>query len=299
MSFQNFSDTYIPQIDAYMREQLTFKFTDQRSILEDAILYSATNPAKRIRPLLCIATAKLFKQSISSILPLAAAFEMIHAYSLIHDDLPAMDDDDLRRGKPTCHVQFGEDVAILAGDSLNTFAFELLAAELPKFYSAESVVSCIQKFSHACGIFGMAGGQVLDLRNDASQQNLSELETIHRLKTGAIIHACLELPGILSNVSKSDLKVLSHVGQQLGLLFQIVDDILDVKSDSDTLGKTAGKDLEQNKCTYVSFWGLEKAETIARDTLEDIQSKMAHFKSKDFDPTAMDDVISFIYQREY
>lgn len=299
MSFQNFSDTYIPQIDAYIRNKLSFNFDDQRQTLEDAILYSATSPAKRVRPLLCIATAQLFNQKVDSIMPLAAAFEMIHAYSLIHDDLPAMDDDDLRRGKPTCHIKFGEDIAILAGDSLNTFAFELLSKELPLYFDADAVLRCVKDFAHACGIFGMAGGQALDLQNDDSQQELNELETIHRLKTGAIIHACLVLPGVLSRASEKDINVLSHVGQQLGLLFQIVDDILDVKSDSATLGKTAGKDIEQHKCTYVSFWGLDKAEAIAKETLDDIKTHMNYFSDAPYDASRLNDVINFVYSRKY
>ncbi len=297
MTFQKFSDTYIPLVDRYITSQLTHNFSDNRHTLEQAILYSATNPAKRIRPLLCIATAELVTIPVEHIIPLAAAFEMMHAYSLIHDDLPAMDNDDLRRGLPTCHIKYGEDIAILAGDCLNTYCFEMLSTELPKYFEARNVLSCIQKFANSCGIHGMAGGQALDLLNHSKNNNLIELETTHSLKTGAIIHSCFLLPSLLSTTAHKQTHTLSEIGKKVGLLFQIIDDILDVKSDTETLGKTAGKDEEQDKCTYVSYWGLEKAELIAKETYEDILTQINDIDSSK--KQELVNIIDFIYQRQH
>lgn len=261
--FSAFKKSVIPIIDQALSRFIYFEFTDNRATLEKAIEHSLLAPGKRIRPLLCVATYQLFhpdSKDLNRILPLACAIEMIHTYSLIHDDLPAMDDDDLRRGIPTCHKAFGEDIAILAGDSLNTFAFEVMAKELPVHFSYEKTVHAILMLSHACGIHGMAGGQALDLTNATHDEK--GLLLTHALKTGTLLKSCITIPAMVSDASPAIQATLDAFGTKLGLLFQIVDDILDVTQESNTLGKTANKDTEQNKLTYVSLYGLEKAKAI-------------------------------------
>jgi len=282
MNLDTFSQTYKPVIEDYLQNTwLGARFSDSRQILQDAIRYSLTAKAKRIRPLLTLAVFLLYQpiKPISSILPLAGAIEMIHTYSLIHDDLPAMDNDDFRRGVPTCHKQFGEDTAILAGDVLNTYVWELLALELPKFFPADRSLLVIQKLANSLGLEGMAGGQMLDLKADqANLKTFQEdyLNHIHRLKTGALLCASVELPAILLQVDEDSLAHLKKYGADIGLLFQIVDDILDVIGKPEELGKSAGKDSAQNKVTFMSLWGYEKsvqkATELAKSACNHLQS---------------------------
>ena len=173
---------------------VSFKLADDRKYLEEAIHYSVTAPGKRIRPLICLATEKSLTGSTNISTVIGIAIELIHCYSLIHDDLPAMDNDDFRRGKPTCHKAFGEDMAILAGDVLNTYVFEFLANELPKYTTEKKTINVLKMFANACGIQGMAGGQVLDLKSsNNSLATLSQLQQIHNLKTGALLKSCFSL----------------------------------------------------------------------------------------------------------
>ncbi len=266
--FDCFCDTYKPLIESRLLSELIFSFEDPRTVLEEAMRYSLSAKAKRIRPLIILAVFFLYQDSIEKIMPVVVATEMIHTYSLIHDDLPAMDNDDYRRGQLTCHKKFGEDVAILAGDTLNTLAFEILATQLPRHYSAEATIKTIQLLSKACGVHGMSGGQVLDLFGAKHTHNATALEQIHRLKTGAMIHASVMIPAFLECSDNTQLHYLDQFGHQLGLLFQIVDDILDVVGEQELLGKTIGKDLAQNKLTYVHFYGLEEAKKMAKKELE-------------------------------
>ncbi|MFC1752504.1 polyprenyl synthetase family protein [Thermoproteota archaeon] len=281
--FETFSQLYKPDIESTLNDYLTFNLTDPRHALEQAVKYSIGTKAKRVRPLLMIAVYLMFTKEIKKILPLACAIEMIHTYSLIHDDLPSMDNDDFRRGQLTCHKKFGEDIAILAGDTLNTYAFEIIARELPRFYAPEKVISVIQILAENCGIKGMAGGQVLDLKSPVGKSDNKQLIKIHLLKTGALIKACVVLPSLLENNNQVIHNQLTDMGKSIGLLFQIVDDILDVQGEPDVMGKSLDKDEKQNKLTYVRLFGLEQAQKLAEKEAEKALSILAKCESLNTD----------------
>lgn len=226
-------------------------------ILKESMLYSIRAGGKRIRPLFVIAVADMFHNKQKEAYTVGAAVEMIHTYSLIHDDLPSMDNDDLRRGKPTNHVVFGEAFATLAGDALNTLAFGILARM--DNVSPEKKVELINLLSIASGAEGMVGGQVLDIEGENKQLNLAELENVHVNKTGAILRFSIEAGAVLSDASLEDRKALVEFAHHIGLAFQIQDDILDVEGTSEQLGKTAGKDEASNKSTYPSLLTIDGA----------------------------------------
>jgi geranylgeranyl diphosphate synthase, type II len=293
----NFSSEYKHLIESKLKQYLSFKIDDPRAELAEAMLYSISAKAKRIRPLIMIATTKLFNNKVKQIFPLACAIEMIHTYSLIHDDLPAMDNDDFRRGQPTCHKKFGEDIAILAGDTLNTYAFEILAKELPKHYLPENVLQVISMLAIACGVKGMAGGQVLDLKTDISNQDYDYLKKMHALKTGAIIKVCVTLPAILEGASSQELAHLERYGQHLGLLFQIVDDILDVVGKKETLGKSPNKDQEQNKLTYTQLFGLEKAKELMKNEADKAYNQLKSLSG--LNTEILEEMIVYLTKRNF
>lgn len=234
--------------------------------LKEAMRYSALNGGKRLRPMLLIAAGHLSGADAKILYPLGMAIEMIHAYSLIHDDLPAMDDDSLRRGKPTCHIQFDEATAILAGDALLTESFVILSHL--EGISDSAKIKLIQLFSHSAGASGMVGGQMMDLEGEERKITSDELVAIHRLKTGKLIKASILAGAIAGNADEKTLMHLTEFADNIGLAFQVKDDILDVTGTSEELGKTAGKDLEQEKSTYVTLLGLEKATTILDELID-------------------------------
>ena len=230
-----------------------------------AARYSLFAGGKRIRPLLVLAAGEAVGGGRAELLPLACAVELIHTYSLVHDDLPAMDDDDLRRGKPTSHKVFGEAIAILAGDALLTRAFHLLA-EVPKDASEALVrrrLLASAELGRACGTLGLIGGQVMDLESEGKAIDAAALERLHRAKTGALIKASVRGGAILGGASEAELARLSRYADAIGLGFQVVDDVLDATEDAARLGKTAGKDEAAHKATYVSVHGLERARGMA------------------------------------
>jgi geranylgeranyl diphosphate synthase type II len=234
-----------------------------------AVRYSLLAGGKRIRPVLVLASAEAVGGATDDALPLACAVEMIHTYSLIHDDLPAMDDDDLRRGRPTNHKVYGEAVAILAGDALLTRAFHLLA-QLPEDASEERLrrrLAATAILGEACGTAGLVGGQVMDLESEGKAISADALERLHRAKTGALLSACVRGGAVLGGATAEQLERLTRYGSAIGLVFQIVDDILDVTESAAQLGKTAGKDVKAQKATYVSLHGLERARGMAADLL--------------------------------
>lgn len=233
--------------------------------LYTACTYSLENSGKHIRPALYYAAANAVGAKAAPD-QVACAIELIHTYSLIHDDLPAMDDDDLRRGKPSLHKAFDEATAILVGDGMQAKAFELLA-DAPGL-SAEQRIAMVEVLSHASGPRGMVGGQFIDIKATGSDMTLEQLQVMHSLKTGALIRAALALGGIATGGSETQLESLDGYGRHIGLAFQVVDDILDVEGDTQTLGKTRGKDSEANKPTYVRLLGLEGAKTEAQRLLE-------------------------------
>ena len=230
-----------------------------------AVRYSLFAGGKRIRPVLVLAASEAVGGVRQEVLPFACAVEMIHTYSLIHDDLPAMDDDDLRRGKPTSHKVFGEAVAILAGDALLTRAFHLLV-ELPRDTDPVLLrrrLEAAAVLGEAAGTTGLIGGQVMDLESEGREVGAGDLERLHRAKTGALLAACVRGGAILGGATEEDLVLLDRYASAIGLAFQVVDDILDATEEAEQLGKTAGKDATAGKATYVSVHGLERARELA------------------------------------
>jgi farnesyl diphosphate synthase len=248
--------------------------------LHDAMRYSTLGGGKRVRAMLVYAAGEVTEASPSRLRIPACAIEMVHAYSLIHDDLPCMDDDVLRRGKPTCHVEFDEATALLAGDALQSLAFQLMAeytlAERP-----EDQLKMIQHFAAACGAGGMAGGQAIDLDAVGKAITLPELEYMHILKTGALIRASVMLGAYCGRViTPEELTRLDRYAKCIGLAFQVVDDILDEEGDATTLGKTAGKDKAAGKPTYTSLMGLPDAKAFAGDLLAQAHEAVAPFGTR-------------------
>ena len=231
--------------------------------IHQAMRYSVFAGGKRIRPILCLETARIFDADISPAFYPACAIEFIHTYSLIHDDLPALDNDDLRRGKPTCHKQFGEATAILAGDALLTLAFETIAASPAP---AERRVAIVTEIAAAAGtVHGMVGGQVADLEAEGRQVSPETLEYIHRSKTAALIRASIASGALSAGAPTDDVVRLRRFGETIGWAFQVTDDILDVEESSAALGKTAGKDVAQQKATYPAVFGLARSHEFANE----------------------------------
>ncbi|MBB6523783.1 (2E,6E)-farnesyl diphosphate synthase [Pseudoteredinibacter isoporae] len=262
--------------DSAIAKALTKSHCPQKRLLE-AMSYSATNGGKRVRPLLVMAGAEACGNSASpAVDSAAAAIEMMHAYSLVHDDLPAMDDDKLRRGLPTCHIAFDEATAILAGDALQSQAFSELA-ELPNCPD-KIKLQLIQELASAAGAAGMVAGQAIDLASVNQRISLAQLEQMHQLKTGRIIRAAIRMGAIASGRSQPDqLRALDDYADAIGLAFQVQDDILDVTADTATLGKQQGADEELNKPTYVSLLGLDAAKTKAEQLRQDAHQALAAF----------------------
>jgi len=249
--------------------------------LHEAMRYAAQGGGKRIRPLLVYAAGELGDDSSAEIQSAldaaAAAIECIHAYSLVHDDLPCMDDDDLRRGRPTVHKAFDEATALLVGDALQTRAFEILA-NAP--CDAQSRLAMISLLARASGSRGMAGGQAIDLESVGKKLDLAGLKQMHAMKTGALLSCSVELGGIAAKLNAAQIQHLANYSAALGLAFQIVDDVLDVTADSQTLGKTAGKDAANDKPTYVTLMGLDYAKKAATDLQETATASLESFGAK-------------------
>jgi geranylgeranyl diphosphate synthase, type II len=249
-------------VDAHLERLLPGEHV-QPSSIHQAMRYSVFAGGKRIRPILCLETARIFEPEVSNALYPGCAIEFIHTYSLIHDDLPALDNDDLRRGKPTSHKKFGESTAILAGDALLTLAFESIATAP---VSAERRVAMVTEIASAAGtVNGMVGGQVADLESEGKQVGPETLEYIHRSKTAALIRASATSGALCAGADPEDVARLRRFGETIGWAFQVTDDILDVEESSAALGKTAGKDIAQQKATYPSVFGLERSHEIAEE----------------------------------
>jgi geranylgeranyl diphosphate synthase type II len=249
-------------VDAQLERLLPAETVRPQSV-HTAMRYSVFAGGKRIRPILCMETARIFGADVSAALFPACAIEFIHTYSLIHDDLPALDNDDLRRGKPTCHKKFGEAAAILAGDALLTLAFETIG-NAP--VDAERRVAMLTELSTAAGtVNGMVGGQVADIEAEGKSVGAEMLEYIHRSKTAALIRAAVTGGALSAGAAAEDVARLRRFGETIGWAFQVTDDILDVEESSAALGKTAGKDIAQKKATYPAVFGLERSHAIAKE----------------------------------
>jgi len=252
-------------VDAHLEKLLPAESVQPPSI-HTAMRYSVFAGGKRVRPILCLEAARIFEAEVSAALYPGCAIEFIHTYSLIHDDLPALDNDDLRRGKPTSHKKFGEATAILAGDALLTLAFESIAAAP---VAAERRVAMVTEIATSAGtVRGMVGGQVADLEAEGKPVSPEMLEYIHRSKTAALIRASITSGAICAGAPTDDVVRLRRFGETIGWAFQVTDDILDVEESSAALGKTAGKDIAQQKATYPAVYGLERSHQIAKELAE-------------------------------
>lgn len=271
----------------------------QNTPLVEAMQYGALLGGKRLRPFLVYATGDMFGVNRTTLDAPAAAVECIHAYSLMHDDLPAMDDDDLRRGQPTCHIKFGEANAILAGDALQTLAFSILSdAPMPEVPDRDRL-AMISELAQASGIAGMCGGQALDLEAEGRQVDLQALERIHRHKTGALIRAAVRM-GALSagEAGRKALPALDRYAENIGLAFQVQDDILDVVGDTATLGKRQGADQQLGKSTYPALLGLEQARKKAHDLITDARQSLNELAAQSLDTSVLEALANYIIQRD-
>lgn len=254
--------------------------SDNPPTIHRAMRYSLFAGGKRIRPLLAIAAAEAISDAPAGIESAACVLELIHTYSLIHDDLPALDNDDLRRGRPTCHKVFGDAMAILAGDALLTLAFEVLAKL--EGIDAERRISLVRELATASGtVGGMIGGQVNDIEGEGKFPTAHLLDSIHRAKTGALLRASVRMGAIYAGATEEQLNALTNFGEHIGLAFQIVDDVLDVEQSSEALGKTAGKDAQQKKITFPAVYGIEQSREMAES-----ERLGAHLALKMFDERA-------------
>jgi geranylgeranyl diphosphate synthase, type II len=262
--------------------------------IHKAMRYSVFAGGKRLRPILCLASAECCGGEATAALPLACAVECIHTYSLIHDDLPCMDNDDLRRGMPTSHKVFGEALAVLAGDALLTFAFEL-AAQVPGWprYTLKDV---IRELAIASGSRSLIAGQVLDLESEGKRISLPLLRFIHESKTAALLRATIRLGAMSANATPARLQSLSDFGMALGLAFQVIDDILDVTQSSETLGKSAGKDLAAEKATYPSVIGLEASRKVAKNLTDEAHRSLKRLGQK---AETLHGLADYLLDREY
>jgi geranylgeranyl diphosphate synthase type II len=279
------------EVERYL-ESLAFSAEPPTEGLAEAMRYSLLAGGKRIRPVLALATARAVGLEPASVLPLAGAIELIHTYSLIHDDLPAMDDDDLRRGRPTCHVRFGEDVAILAGDGLYAEAFRLVLSEQQG--EPARVMAAVRELAAATGVSGMVGGQYIDVA-DSAPSGPEGLRRLHELKTGRLIGASVECVLAMAGAPQPATIAYRSFAAELGVLFQIVDDILDVTGTDAALGKPQGSDERLGKRTYVSEFGLEQARELARESHAKARAALA--EAAPGGAAELEQITDFIYTR--
>lgn len=278
-------------------EQRLPKPEHQPERLHQAMRYSCLDGGKRLRAMLVYSAGELFGVKPQILDTPACAVEMIHAYSLIHDDLPAMDDDDLRRGKPTSHKAYGEAMAILAGDALQTLAFDILANDDSLSISDQQRNAIIGRLAQASGAAGMAGGQAIDFDAMGQSLTLDDLENMHRLKTGALIRAAVALGALCyEGIDKTSLDALDDYAASIGLAFQVADDILDATADTETLGKDSGSDAELNKPTYVSLLGIDGARTAAKNWHERATASLDKLPG---DTHLLAELASFLVNRSY
>ena len=263
--------------------------------LHKAMRYSLFAGGKRLRPILCLAAAEACRGNVDGALPLACALECIHTYSLVHDDLPSMDNDDFRRGRPTCHKVFGDGIAILAGDALLTIAFEIVSRTKPaRRYNTSAL---LREISVAAGSQKLIAGQVADLEAEGKDVKRDQLQFIHENKTAAILKSSVRLGAMSANADARKLSAITRFGERLGLAFQIIDDILDVTQTSEVLGKSAGKDLVAKKATYPAVIGLEESRAEARQLTRQAHNALSMFSSSDAEPLHV--LANYLLEREF
>ncbi len=249
--------------------------------VHEAMRYSLFAGGKRVRPILAVASAEALGAKTSELLPIAASLELIHTYSLIHDDLPAMDDDDFRRGRPTCHKVYGDAIAVLAGDGLLNMAFEVLSdARRLKAVPASRLIAIIKEIATASGVLGMVGGQVVDIQSEGKEIDFPTLEYIHTHKTGALIRSSVRAGALYARAGKRQFTALTRYGELVGLAFQIADDILDITGKQEEIGKDVGSDLKKGKKTFPSFYGLEESRRRAVEVVDKALLSLRDFDRK-------------------
>lgn len=286
----DYPDYLAALVDDYLKA-LEFGEVAQASPLVEAMNYSLLAGGKRIRPVLCLAAGSAFGSPADALLPTAAALEMVHTYSLIHDDLPSFDDDDLRRGQPTCHVKYGENIAILAGDALFAEAFRLICER--QAGPPEMIRAVMAGIAEAAGVRGMVGGQFLDV-SDVPGEAEQNVRLLHQMKTGRLIEASVDCGSLLAGIAEEDRAGLKLFARELGLLFQIKDDILDVVGETSVLGKVAGADARLERLTYVSVHGLDEAEQLAEKSRD---QALAALDGVSGDTGALASITHYIYER--
>ena len=286
-------------VESYISE-LSFSTAEGTVGLQEAMRYSLLAGGKRVRPVLCLATGRAIGMGSEDLLPVAAAIELIHTYSLIHDDLPAMDDDALRRGRPTSHVVFGEDVAILTGDGLFAEALRLVSERQQG--PPERVLAALAELSRATGVDGMVGGQYIDVTlpgasrpaDGKGRPNAEALRELHSLKTGQLIGASVGMPLVLAGIDGAEAAAYRAYAEEIGVLFQIVDDILDVTGSDEELGKPSGSDARHDKLTYVSLFGLDEAKRLAATSHQNARDALGAVSGE---PRDLESITDFIFTR--
>lgn len=295
MEFKEVLKEKISYIEALLNKYMPKQEGYQKTIME-AMNYSLSAGGKRLRPILTLEACKIVGGNESDAIPFAVAIEMIHTYSLIHDDLPALDNDDLRRGKKTNHIVYGEDMAILAGDALLNYAFEVMLSNSLGKENPEKYLRAINEIAKSAGIYGMIGGQVVDVQSENKQISKDKLDYIHNNKTAAIIIGCMRAGAIIGDASEEYLDEITKYAKNIGLSFQIVDDILDIVGDESKLGKNVGSDIENNKSTYPSLLGLEKSKEIANQLIDEAKESI---KKLSDDVEFLNGLAEYIIAREY
>ncbi|HHY2672685.1 (2E,6E)-farnesyl diphosphate synthase [Bacillus toyonensis] len=276
-------DTFLKESKTFVEEKLVSYANELQcpNVLREAMAYSLEAGGKRLRPLLLFATLQAFGKERNLGVGAACALEMIHTYSLVHDDLPCMDDDDLRRGKPTNHKVFGEAMAVLAGDGLLTYAFQIVMAYEQKEISAEKKVRLVLELAKAAGPEGMVGGQVADMEAEGKQLTIDELEYIHKHKTGKLLEFAVLAGAILSNATKEQEEKLLEFAKNIGLAFQIRDDILDVEGTEEEIGKPIGSDVSNEKSTYTTLFTVDRAKNILEETIAKAKDAISTLQLQD------------------
>ncbi len=295
LSFKEYYAEKLARFESYLKRTFPV-LPEQVGKLEESMKYSLFAGGKRLRPILIMITAECGGGDVEQTLSFACAVEYIHTYSLIHDDLPCMDDDDMRRGKPTNHIQYGEALALLAGDALLTHSFRLLSSGAPKTILPEKRLKIINLVAEKAGIFGMVSGQVADIDENKKGDDLDWLQFIHANKTGALITACIQIGAILADTSEKEFELFTRFGEEIGKCFQIQDDILDETGNKDKLGKNPGTDLINETLTYPKIFGLEKSKKLANDSYD---KALASLKLISKDTTRLGETARFILKRDH
>lgn len=283
------------QVELLLKEYMPKEEGYQKTIME-AMNYSLSAGGKRLRPILTMEACNIVGGNVEDVIPFAMAIEMIHTYSLIHDDLPALDNDDLRRGKDTNHIVFGEDMAILAGDALLNYAFEVMLSNSIDKENPNKYLKAINEIAKTSGIYGMIGGQVVDIQSENKKISKEKLDYIHNNKTAAIIVGCMRAGAIIGNATESQLENITKYAKNIGLSFQIVDDILDIIGDESKLGKKVGSDLDNHKSTYPSLIGLDESKTIAYELIQEAKNSINMIGN---DAYFLNGLADYIIDREY